>query len=134
MRDKHYDLMSFRLSKENKEWLKSKKENNKSWNLTFNKIRENDEYRKTKEEGKANVYNLLKCVKGCKYCTDCVEDKGCKNLPETVQKMSINGANSAPQLDKELDKKKIRNLLKFKHERERMQQIKNDLLSKGVLS
>ena len=52
--------------------------------------------------GKANVYNLLKCVKGCKLCT--VSNKGCKLCQERVQKKSINGAEYAPQLDKELNK------------------------------
>lgn len=53
--------------------------------------------------GLANVYNLLKCAKGCKLCT---VYKGCKSKQETVHIKSINGAGCALQLDKEIDKNK----------------------------
>ena len=53
--------------------------------------------------GIANVYDLLKCLKGCKICT---LSKGCKIKPERVQNFPIKGAKSAPQLYKELDKEK----------------------------
>lgn len=54
--------------------------------------------------GRANVYVLLKCPKGCISCTF---SKGCKIEQERVQKTAVKGAKSAPQLDKELDKNKI---------------------------
>lgn len=54
-------------------------------------------------KGNANVYDLLKVPKGCKICT---VSKGAKNVSQTVQNLSSNGAKSAPHIDNELDKKK----------------------------
>jgi len=51
--------------------------------------------------GNANVYNLLKASKGCKFCT---VYKGCKEKQKRVQKDAKKGANFSPQLDKEIDK------------------------------
>lgn len=53
--------------------------------------------------GRANVYALVKAVKGCKSCT---VSKQCKKEQETVQTSTINGANSAPQKDIHKDKEK----------------------------
>lgn len=54
--------------------------------------------------GHSNLYNLLKVPKGCRLCT---VSKGCTNQPERVHKTTINGAQSAPKVDKEVDKKYI---------------------------
>ena len=48
--------------------------------------------------GNANVYNLTKCPKGCKNCT---VSKGCNKSKETVQELHLNGAKSAPHIDKD---------------------------------
>lgn len=52
----------------------------------------------------SNVYELLKCPKGCKKCTFI---KGAENAPEKVQKVQIKGAENAHELDKEIDNNNI---------------------------
>lgn len=54
--------------------------------------------------GRANVYQLNKCAKGCKLCTVSENIKGCKIVQETVQKMHLNGAKNAPHIDTTIDR------------------------------
>ncbi len=54
--------------------------------------------------GNANVYYLLKMVKGCKLCPFY---KGGKEEPERGQILSLKGANLAPHINKESNKENI---------------------------
>lgn len=79
--------------------------------------------------GKSNVYELLKCPKGCKKCT--VSNKGCILIPERVQKSAIKGAKNAQELDNELDKEIDKDFsLELK---EKIQELKRKLkVSSGI--
>lgn len=54
--------------------------------------------------GNANIYTLLKCPKGCVSCTFL---NGAENDPEKVRFTTVKGADGAPHIYKDIDKKYI---------------------------